>query len=517
MGNKPNWLIDNPVDYYNLNHEDDGLTIFERRNKAVKSIGLGKYTAILNKGDDEKLMFEFKDGYLNVLEENILMLEVGKKISPFGLLCKYQFNNNFHAAVMYVGLEYMDMEFPFIRVGIKYLKVTKATDRFGVKRTKLTPWAKDEIKQDYGKEMLERVNKYDDFVLEPDNKTYYQTVDGNYNYYSPFEHESVEGIVTWSLRFLEHIFQDDLDLGLRYMKVLYERPKQAMPILVLISEDRSTGKSTFLDWLTQIFGANMVIINPSDLSSSFNESYATKNIIGIEESKFEKGGVLEKLKAISTQKTMNVNAKFMSSSQVPFYGKVIITSNDERKFSKVDEKEIRYWVRKIPTIPKDQANHDILTDLKNEIPAFLWYLENKVPAVDYTKSRMVFTPEELKTNALDTVVEESRSTVHKDIEMHLKEVCQDQEHREELYFRPSDIKEIFFRNNNQISLSYVDQVLKFEMKLQETGRTTKDCHLWEIPKRSRGRHYIYKNPYYDENSITVEETQREWFDTEEEV
>lgn len=514
MGNKPNWLIINPVDYYNLNHADDGLTVFERRNKAVKSIGLGKYTAILNRGDEEKLMFEFKDGYLEVLEENVLMLEVGAKLSPFELLRKYQFQNNFASAVNWVGLEYMDMEFPFIRVGIKYLKVTKSTDRFGIERTKLTPWAKEEIKQDYGKEMLERVNKYDDFILEPDNKNYHKTVNGNYNYYAPFGHEPEEGIVDWSLRFLGHIFQDDLELGLRYMKVLYERPKQAMPILVLISEDRSTGKSTFLDWLTQVFGANMVIINPADLSSSFNESYATKNIIGIEESKFEKGGVLEKLKAISTQKTMNVNAKFLANTQVPFYGKVIITSNDERKFSKVDEKEIRYWVRKIPKIAKEDANHDILTDLKNEIPAFLWYLENKVADVDYTKSRMVFTPEELKTNALETVVEESRSTVHKDIEMHLNEICQDQEHREELYFRPTDVKEVFFRNNNGVSLSYVHQVLNFEMKLPFTERTTKECHLWEIPKRSRGIHYIYKNPYYDQDSNPVEETQREWFDTE---
>lgn len=513
MVKKANWLVENPIDYYNRNHADDALEIFEKSNKCILKLALGKYTAVLNKGDEEITMFEFRDGYLNVLEQNILNLEVGAQISPFGLFLKFKMKNNFYAAVMHIGVNYMDMEFPFIRVGIKYFKTTKYEDRFGVVRQELTPWNKEEIKQDYGAEMLERVTKYDNFVVVPDNINYQATIGNNYNWYSKFEHIPVEGNCDWSLAFLSHIFDGDLDLGLKYMKVIYERPTQALPILVLISEDRSTGKSTFLDWNTQIWGSNMVIVNPSDLGSNFNEAYAMKNVIGIEESRFDKASTLEKLKAISTQKTINVNVKHVSCFQVPFFGKIIITSNDERKFSKVDDKEIRYWVRKVPTIPEDKANHDILSDLRKEIPAFIYHLIHNVPEIDYSKSRMVFTPKELRTNALDVVVKESRSTLHKDIEMYLNEVCSNYPSKEELFFRALDVKEHFFRNNNAVGLSYVDQVLNHEMHLERTERERREVLFAEHPTTVRGRHYIYPNPYFNKQNDEQQDDQgKEWFE-----
>ena len=59
-----------------------------------------------------------------------------------------------------------------------------------------------------------------------------------------------------------------------------------------------------------------------------------------------------------------VNTKHVSHYSVPFYGKLIITSNNEDKFSKVDNEEIRYWVRKVPTL-KGKANHNILEDMSS--------------------------------------------------------------------------------------------------------------------------------------------------------
>ena len=37
---------------------------------------------------------------------------------------------------------------PYIRAGINYYKVIKKTDRWGIERTELKPWKKEEIKQD---------------------------------------------------------------------------------------------------------------------------------------------------------------------------------------------------------------------------------------------------------------------------------------------------------------------------------------------------------------------------------
>ena len=92
------------------------------------------------------------------------------------------------------------------------------------------------------------------------------------------------------------------------MQCLYLYPKQSLPILVLVSEDRGTGKSTFITLLELLFGDNMVIANPEDIGSSFNSSYTDKNIIAIEESRFESTQTTEKLKNLATQKKILVNA-----------------------------------------------------------------------------------------------------------------------------------------------------------------------------------------------------------------
>jgi len=51
-----------------------------------------------------------------------------------------------------------------------------------------------------------------------------------------------------------------------------------------------------------IFGDNFIQINPEDLSSQFNSSYASKNIIAIDETVIEKSHASEKLKSIATAK-----------------------------------------------------------------------------------------------------------------------------------------------------------------------------------------------------------------------
>ena len=59
----------------------------------------------------------------------------------------------------------------------------------------------------------------------------------------------------WTKQLLQHIFAEQYEQGLRYLQVLYMHPKQALPILVLVSEERQI----FIEWLTILFGENMVL------------------------------------------------------------------------------------------------------------------------------------------------------------------------------------------------------------------------------------------------------------------
>ena len=298
---------------------------------------------------------------------------------------------------------------------------------------------------------------------------------------------------------MKHIFGEHYDLGIKYIKILYDKPTQALPILVLISETRQTGKSTFVDYLNILFGDNSVVINPQDISNSFNGSYADKNVICIEESRFESTQATEKLKNLATQKKIMVNTKFVQHYSLPFFGHLIITSNDENKFSKVDSSEIRYWVRKVPKF-KGKGNHQILDDMAAEIPYFLHYIDS-LPEIDTTKSRMVFEAVELETEELKKVKSESLPGLHKDILIMLDDHCANNITVEYIKFTAKDIKEKFFNQDNSREVNYINKIIRDSIKLckgkmQRYKPIEKDN---ETSNSVSGRPYVFKNEYYDSN------------------
>lgn len=492
----------NPIDYYNINHVQHAFEMMLKIT-GVLAVSLDALTVYENKGDKEKRMIVIENEKFVVTMKNALGLEIGT-YTPFQLLQRFKFKNSFSAARTYVEHELMNNDYPYIRIGVKYFKKIVKVDRYGITRTELVLWDKMTILEDHPKTILENIQKYNDFTIEPDNKGHDTVIGDNYNLYSPFEHEPCDESEYdelnwyWTRTLIEHIFGNQYELGLTYLKVLYDHPKQSLPILVLISEERSTGKTTFVDFLNILFGANMVLINPQDISNQFNGSYGDKNIIAIEESRFESVQSTEKLKNLSTQKEILINSKNVRQYSIPFYGKLIITSNDETKFSSVDSPEIRYWVRKIPTL-KGKANHNILKDLKNEIPQFLYYL-NTLPKVDTSRSRMVFDASEIATEELKKVKDESRSGLYKDIEIHLESYALENTDVREFKFIAKHIKEMFFSKTEKYEINFINRVLKNEFKLDiekmQRFIPFEKNHSTNQQKVS-GTPFVYKNKFYN--------------------
>lgn len=495
----------NPVDYYNQNHIQDAFEVM-LKVKGVKAVSIDALTVYVNKGDNSKRMIVIEDGNFVVKMKNALNLDVDRVYSPFMLMQKFKFKDSFSAAASYVISELMNNNYPYVRIGTKYFKIISKIDRYGINRTELAGWDKLTIAEDHPKSIFENIPKFDDFTINPDNKSHDPVINNNYNLYSPFEHvacgedEYDELNWYWIKTLIEHIFGDQYELGITYLKVLYDLPKQSLPILVLISEERSTGKTTFVDFLNILFGANMVLINPQDISNQFNGSYADKNIIAIEESRFDSVQSTEKLKNLATQKEILVNSKNIRQYSIPFYGKLIITSNDETKFSSVETPEIRYWVRKVPTL-KGKANHNILQDLKREIPKFLYYL-NTLPSVDTSKSRMVFDAAEIATKELDTVKKESRTGLCKDLEIHLDDFALENSNVKEFKFIAKHIKDKFFHRTEKYEINFINKTLKNELKL-EIGKMQRFIPLEEnnsvYANKVSGIPFIFQNKYYKLN------------------
>lgn len=209
---------------------------------------------------------------------------------------------------------------------------------------------------------------------------------------------------------------------------------------------------------------------------------------------------------MATQKKILVNPKHVQPYSLPFFGKLIITSNDEHKFSKVDDKEIRYWVRKVPSL-KDKANHNILNDMVAEIPNFLQHLLT-LPQIDFSKSRMVFEAEEIETDALAVVKNESKSQLYKELFDIFEDLFANSPDLKSLEFIPNDVKDRFYRNNSHVGTSYIRGVMKKEFDLKALGVRKyypfEDSKMNTIPVRT-GSAFKLERSYFKDVDISEEQ------------
>jgi len=429
---------------------------------------------ILDTADLNKPTFKLNaSGTVSVLKNNPFKITNGSIISKFFLLTHIKFKGDYRKAESFILYSVMKVELDYARIGSDYYFIDKSQpNRFGGFDTILKPWKKNELVEDHSKNILKVIPRYNGFCIEPDNINYSPVHGLYYNLYSKFPHDPhhkpVQATdIPTTIHLLNHIFADKYDIGLKYMKILYENPRQILPILVLVSEERETGKTTFLNWIQMIFGENTVLINPSDLVSNFNSSYATKNIILVDEAFVEKGIGVEKLKSIATAKKMSVNPKHVQGYSVDFFGKVIMCSNKELDFMRIDYAEVRFFIRKIKSIT-GKRNTKIEEDLFNEIPKFLRYL-TQLPDIDFSKGRMVFTKEEIGTAELEEVKEESRTMVMKEIRSRLYKHFMNHSNDDVIFAMPDDIKDAWFQRDNNIHSDYIRKVLKTEFKMKPTS------------------------------------------------
>lgn len=304
----------------------------------------------------------------------------------------------------------MSEKIPYLRVGTTYYKTIEKPLISGDKISILVRWNRETIISDHGKIYVSKVSKYDGFCCIPSHLDYRQIIDGFYNMYNEIPYqpinesispEALENKIPFSLKFMKHIFGEQLELGLDYIKILLEYPTQILPILCLVSKERSTGKSTFIKWLKSIFGLNMTYIKGDSFSSQFNSDWTSMLIVAIDEVFFDKKEITERLKYLSTTDKDKKEAKGKDREEVEFFGKFILCSNNEDNFIQIDENEIRFWIIKVKSIKSE--NTEFLKNLNKEIPYFLRYLIQRT-FHSRKETRMWFTESQIRTKALQKLV-----------------------------------------------------------------------------------------------------------------
>lgn len=316
-----------------------------------------------------------------------------------------------------------EIEAKFLRIGTQiYLKEINPSGE-----EQMLPWTTAAIYQDYGKdrgnEIISHMPKYVGWFNEPSHTDYKQVVDGKWlNLYQPLLHQPRSGLDHPHIQvFLKHIFGEHYKLGIDYLQLLYLRPKQKLPILMLVSRERNTGKSTFLKFLKAIFGRNATFNTNEDFKSQFNSDWANKLLIMVDETFLDKVEYTERLKFLSTTPSYKAEAKGKDRIEIDFHGKFILCSNDVDHPVIIAPGETRFWVIQVPKLESDDTQ--LLSKMIDEIPAFLDYLIHRKLSTECV-TRMWFSFDDYHTKALDRIIAGNRSRLEQNMAYVLVELME---------------------------------------------------------------------------------------------
>lgn len=349
-----------------------------------------------------------------------------------------------------------DVKEEYIRVGTSLYKLAHQPLANGTTVLRRIAWSFGTIRQDYGKSHTPPIKKYDGFCTVPSHTDYHKEIDGFYNLYEPITHVPVEGEFPDIIKLMRHIFGEQFELGLDYMQLLYRQPTQKLPILLLVSEERNTGKTTFLNFLKAVFQDNTTFNTNEDFRSQFNADWAGKLLIVVDEVLLCRREDSERLKNLSTAQTYKVEAKGKDRQEVNFFAKFVLCSNNELFPVIIDMGETRYWVRKVMRLDSDDTN--FLQKLKEQIPAFLYYLQHR-PLSTTKESRMWFNPALIRTEALERIMQSNRNHTEIDIVELLRTIMESQ-NVDKISFIPQDLLPLLSLNGVKVELWHIRKVVK---------------------------------------------------------
>ena len=349
-----------------------------------------------------------------------------------------------------------DVKEEYIRVGTSLYKLAHQPLANGTTVLRRIPWSFGTIRQDYGKSHTPPIKKYDGFCTVPSHTDYHKEIDGFYNLYEPITHVPVEGEFPDIIKLMRHIFGEQFELGLDFMQLLYRQPTQKLPILLLVSEERNTGKTTFLNFLKAVFQDNTTFSTNEDFRSQFNADWAGKLLIVVDEVLLCRREDSERLKNLSTAQTYKVEAKGKDRQEVNFFAKFVLCSNNELFPVIIDMGETRYWVRKVMRLDSDDTN--FLQKLKEQIPAFLYYLQHR-PLSTTKESRMWFNPALIRTEALERIMQSNRNHTEIDIVELLRTIMESQ-NVDKVSFIPQDLLPLLSLNGVKVELWHIRKVVK---------------------------------------------------------
>ena len=353
------------------------------------------------------------------------------------------------------------------------------------------PWSYETLRQDFSKDSMPYIEKYDGFCIIPNHTNFQQSYGKFLNQYHEISHKPSPGNFSHIKIFLEHIFKEQIELGYDYIQLLYTQPIQMLPILLLVSSERQTGKTTFIRFIKMIFEKNATFNSNQDFQSQFNSDWVNRLVILVDELMLNKMENTEMLKNLSTAGEYKMEGKNKDRKEVEFFAKFIMCSNNELNPIIIPTEEVRFWVRKIQKSKND--NISLREQMGREIPQFLHFLLNRKLSTR-NESRMWFKPSLLETPALRKIKRYNTNKIEVEMASYCKDVMEAKE-LNKMMCCAKDFMPVISDTGLKTDISHIRNILKDSWCLnsEHNGEYTfylinKDGEL--TPMKRKGRYVI---------------------------
>lgn len=200
-------------------------------------------------------------------------------------------------------------------------------------------------------------------------------------------------------------------------------------------------------------------------------------IVAVDEVLLDRKEDSERIKNLSTARSYKAEAKGKDRNEVEFFAKFVLCSNNELNPIYVEQGETRYWVRKIPTLTNDNPN--LLSEMKKELPAFLWFLLNR-QLTTVKESRMWFRTELLTTDALRKIINHNRNKTENEMIQIITEIM-DSERVDTMHFCIVDMVSMLEIRGIRSEHSHIRRILQnnWELCPSEPRHYTVFCISYE--------------------------------------
>jgi hypothetical protein len=315
-----------------------------------------------------------------------------------------------------------------------------ANDIYMLVNRQLKPVTLQRFTINHTKVALRTVNRYVDFITEPGYINFQPIINQHYNRFNLPTWRAKKGEWSTIEQYLRHVAGDQYEMMLDYLQISLIDPKQKLPILILMSYEKNTGKTTFLELLKALFGNNIASPTPKQFELEWNSHWVNEHFIFIDEAERieKKEDVASKLKRLCYAMTAEHIRKGKNTIYIPFNGRFVITSNQASGFIEIDEQDDRWWILNVPK-RKGEFDSQYYDKIKAEISFFAHYLMNRQLSTENI-GRGWFAPELLRTQALEAVIAINKPKIETDVSQLFTEWFETNKTREECNFLIGDVQ-----------------------------------------------------------------------------